>query len=87
MPTLHPEPRPTYPPDQTATDRVRLAQLRLRWIVRLGPPILAVILVGIIGKWWSATELERVEREIIAYCQSPEFTREGLETLFRRTRG
>lgn len=32
-------------------------------------------------------KVERVEREIIAYCQSPGFTREGLEAVFRRTRG
>lgn len=32
-------------------------------------------------------QVERVEREIISYCQSPQFTREGLEALYRRLRG
>jgi 4-hydroxy-4-methyl-2-oxoglutarate aldolase len=32
-------------------------------------------------------KVEREEREIITYCQSPEFTREGLEALYRRLRG
>lgn len=31
--------------------------------------------------------VEREEREIIAYCQSPGFTRQGLEHLYRRLRG
>lgn len=31
--------------------------------------------------------VEREEREIIAYCQSPAFTRQGLEALYRRLRG
>ena len=31
--------------------------------------------------------VEREEREIIRYCQSPAFTRQGLEDLYRRLRG
>jgi regulator of RNase E activity RraA len=31
-------------------------------------------------------QVERVEREIIAYCQSPGFTREGLKDLYTRLR-
>ncbi len=31
--------------------------------------------------------VEREEREIIRYCQSPSFTRQGLEDLYRRLRG
>lgn len=31
--------------------------------------------------------VEREEREIIRYCQSPNFTRQGLEDLYRRLRG
>jgi regulator of RNase E activity RraA len=31
--------------------------------------------------------VEREEREIIAYCQGPAFTRQGLEALYRRLRG
>ncbi len=32
-------------------------------------------------------KVERVERQIIEYCQAPGFTREGLEAVFRKTRG
>ncbi len=32
-------------------------------------------------------KVEKEEREIIRYCQSPGFTRQGLEALYRRLRG
>ncbi len=33
-----------------------------------------------------AAEIEQLERKIISYCQSPEFTLAGLKPLFRETR-
>ena len=32
-------------------------------------------------------KVDRVERQLITYCQSPGFTREGLETLYNKLRG
>lgn len=32
-------------------------------------------------------KVDRMERELITYCQSPGFTRQGLEDLYRRLRG
>jgi regulator of RNase E activity RraA len=32
-------------------------------------------------------KVDRVERQMITYCQSPGFTREGLETLYNKLRG
>jgi hypothetical protein len=31
-------------------------------------------------------KVERVERQIISYCQSPQFTRQGLEDLYKKLR-
>jgi hypothetical protein len=35
----------------------------------------------------AATEVERVERQIIDYCKSPDFDVEGLKSLYKRLRG
>jgi regulator of RNase E activity RraA len=32
-------------------------------------------------------KVDRIERELITYCQSAQFTRQGLEDLYRRLRG
>ncbi len=32
-------------------------------------------------------KVEQVERQIITYCQSPQFTRQGLEDLYKKLRG
>ena len=32
-------------------------------------------------------KVDRVERQLISYCQSPGFSRQGLEDLYHRLRG